>query len=177
MKLNNLLFVLLAVLMMHCNQKGKHPMQGASPEEIREQLLESSKSNAQQEDQQIERFIDANKLEMTKTGTGLRYLITKKDTVGAPLVKLEQRVLVNYRVSLLNGKSCYSSKDNGGPREFTVGRDDVESGLHEGIQLLRKGEHAIFIMPSHMAHGFTGDQQCIPGNSPIVYDIEVLYVR
>jgi cell division protein ZapA (FtsZ GTPase activity inhibitor) len=63
MKLNNLLFVLLAVLMMHCNQKGKHPMQGASPEEIREQLLESSKSNAQQEDQQIERFIDANKLE------------------------------------------------------------------------------------------------------------------
>lgn len=177
MKVNNILILLTALLMMQCNQKTKHPMQGASPEEIREQLMESSRNSAQQEDQLIDRFIAANKLSMIKTGTGLRYQITLADTSGADLIFAEQIVRVNYRVSLLSGKTCYSSEKDGGSREFTVDKDDVESGLHEGIKLLRKGEHAIFILPSHLAHGFTGDQQCIPGNSPIVYDIEVLAVR
>jgi len=177
MKVNNIILVLLALLMMQCNQKSKHPMQGASPDEIREHLLESSRNSAQQEDQLIERFVSANKLSMIKTGTGLRYQITVADTTGADSILTEQHVRVNYRVSLLSGKTCYSSEKNGGSREFTVDKDDVESGLHEGIKLLKKGEHAIFILPSHLAHGFTGDQQCIPGNSPIVYDIEVLSVR
>lgn len=177
MKLNNLIIVLLSLVMMHCGRQEKHPMQGASPEELREQLLESSRKSALNEEQQIERWISANKLEMTKTGTGLRYQITKKDSLNLPKIQLEQHVKVEYRVSLLNGKSCYSSEDNGGAREFTVGRDDVESGLHEGIQLLSQGEKAILILPSHLAHGFTGDQSCIPGNSTIVYDIEVLSVR
>lgn len=177
MKVNSVILIFLALLMMQCNQKSKHPMQGASPEEIREQLLESSRTSVQQEDQLIDRFIAANKLNMTKTGTGLRYQITVADTASAESILTEQRVRVNYTVSLLSGKTCYSSDKNGGSREFTVDKDDVESGLHEGIKLLKKGEHAIFILPSHLAHGFTGDQQCIPGNSPIVYDIEVLSVR
>jgi FKBP-type peptidyl-prolyl cis-trans isomerase len=177
MKLNSLIIFSLALVMLHCGRQEKHPMQSATPDELREQLLESSRNSAVNEEQQIERWVEANKLDMIKTGTGLRYQITKKDTLNSPKIQLEQRVKVNYRVSLLNGKSCYSSDANGGPQEFLVGRDDVESGLHEGIQLLRTGEKAIFVLPSHLAHGFTGDQKCIPGNAPIVYDIEVLSVR
>lgn len=177
MKVNNIILVFLAILLMQCNQKGKYPMQGASPDEIREQLIESSRNNALHEDQLIDRFVSANKLNMIKTGTGLRYQITVADTTGAESILSEQLVRVNYSVSLLSGKKCYSSEKNVGSREFTVDKDDVETGLHEGIKRLKKGEHAIFILPSHLAHGFTGDQQCIPGNSPIVYDIEVLSVR
>ena len=62
----------------------------------------------------------------------------------------------------------------GQPQEFIVALDDVEAGLHEGIQKLAIGDKAIFILPAHLAHGVSGDQSAIPPQSPLVYDIELI---
>jgi FKBP-type peptidyl-prolyl cis-trans isomerase len=50
----------------------------------------------------------------------------------------------------------------------------VESGLEEGILLLREGDKAKFILPPHLAHGLLGDDNKIPARSIIVYDLELL---
>jgi FKBP-type peptidyl-prolyl cis-trans isomerase len=49
--------------------------------------------------------------------------------------------------------------------------------LHEGIQLLHVGDKAIFILPSHLAHGLLGDEDKIPPHSAVIYDIELLGIR
>jgi len=80
---------------------------------------------------------------------------------------------LNYRISLLDGTLCYSS-DSLGVKEFAIGHGGVESGLEEGILLLKVGDKARFIMPPFKAHGLLGDMKKIPARSIIVYEIELL---
>jgi FKBP-type peptidyl-prolyl cis-trans isomerase len=84
--------------------------------------------------------------------------------------------MIDYSVSLLDGTECYSSKSTG-PQEFRIGQDNVESGLHEAILLMKVGDKARFILPPHLAHGLIGDQNKIPAMSTIIYDVELKALR
>jgi len=74
---------------------------------------------------------------------------------------------------------CYSSKTDG-PKTFVVGHeilhegeDKLESGIHRGVQYLKRGDKAILLIPSPLAQGLLGDMKKIPPQSPIVYDIYI----
>ncbi len=142
--------------------------------EFQDKLITANKMYVQQESDEIDQYIKHRGWKMTETGTGLRYMITQKGN-GAAAVP-EKHAKVNYKISLLDGKICYSS-DSAGAKVFLIGRDNVESGLHEGIQLLHVGDKAIFILPSYLAHGLLGDGSKIPPKSSVIYDIELLSIR
>ena len=77
---------------------------------------------------------------------------------------------------MLDGTVCYESKpDSLGT--FVVGHGGVESGLEQGILMMKQGQKAKFIMPPYLAHGLIGDAKRIPARSIIVYDIELLKVN
>jgi FKBP-type peptidyl-prolyl cis-trans isomerase len=124
-----------------------------------------------QESDEIDRYVEHKKWTMTTTGTGLRYMITKKGN--GELAKPLQRAKVNYKISLLDGTVCYTS-DSTGAKEFKIAQDNVESGLHEGIQYMHVGDKATFILPSHLAHGLVGDASKIPSHASVVYELELL---
>jgi peptidylprolyl isomerase len=75
----------------------------------------------------------------------------------------------------LNDSLCYQASD-ADPKRIVVGHDNVETGLHEALQLLHVGDRAKIILPSHLAFGFTGDSGKIPQNASVVYDIHLLRV-
>lgn len=142
--------------------------------EFQNKLIEANKMYVKQESDEIDQYVRHRGWNMTTTGTGLRYMITKKGNGEAAVA--DKYAKVNYRISLLNGTICYSS-DSTGAKDFLVGRDNVESGLHEAIQLLHVGDKAVFILPSHLAHGLIGDENKIPPKSSVIYDIELLAVH
>lgn len=123
------------------------------------------------ENQEIEDFIDRYGWQMTNTGTGLRYQIYKSGE--GESVRPGHLALLDYQVFLLNGELIYSSQEDG-IKQFRIGQGGVESGLEEGILLLRQGDKARFIIPSHLAHGVPGDGIRIPQLATIIYDLEVL---
>ena len=144
------------------------------PGQHKEDLIQTHQNLHRQEEHDIEAYIKRRNLTMKTSGTGLRYLILKEGD-GAKAVKGDL-VKVNYRVELLDGTLCYSS-DIKGAQAFVVEKDQVESGIHEGIKLLAQGAKAKFILPSHLAYGLTGDQEKIPPQSPVVYDIELIEIE
>jgi len=121
----------------------------------------------------IENYIKRRGWNMELTETGLWYMIYRKGN-GKP-VRKDTRVTIEYSVSLLDGTLCYHS-DEIGPKQFIVGKGEVEPGLDEGILLLRSGDKARFILPPHLAYGLIGDENKIPARSVIVYDLTVLSV-
>jgi FKBP-type peptidyl-prolyl cis-trans isomerase FkpA len=163
--------IVLAGLVFHSsctnliNEEKQQQQQSAPPTES---LFDANKAAVKTEDQHIRDYLNRYRWDVTETGTGLRYLIYKNGS-GKKAVT-GSKVTCQYTVSLLNGTTIYSS-DESGPLEFTVGRGGVESGLEEGILLLREGDHAKFVLPSHLAHGLTGDQDKIPPKTTIIYDI------
>lgn len=126
------------------------------------------------EDQQIDDFIARYGWKMTKTGTGLRYLIYKKGKGSKG--QRGKVAIIRYTSRLLNGNVCYSS-DKEGPKEFKIGYGGVESGMEEGILLMHVGDRAKFILPSHLAFGLLGDQNKIPQHAVLVYDIELVKIK
>ncbi len=152
----------------------KNTPKTVTPETLKEPLIDANKKYVSQEADEIDDYAKRHKWEMKQTGTGLRYMIYKEGT-GAK-AETGKYAKVNYKISLLNGTECYSS-DNSGPKKFLIGQDNVESGLHEGILFMKVGDKAMFILPSHLAHGFQGDGNKIPPRSSVVYDIELLSLQ
>jgi FKBP-type peptidyl-prolyl cis-trans isomerase FkpA len=139
-----------------------------------ETYIKVNRTLVAKEQAKIKAYLDSQNIDMSTTGTGLWYVI---DAPGAGEdIKKGQIVVVDYQVRLLDGTVCYDSEESG-PREFEVGRGGVESGLEEGILLLKEGSRARFIMPPHLAHGLIGDDDEIPARAIIFYDIEVVKVK
>ena len=134
-------------------------------------LLNYNKAVVKTEDQEIEDLIQRYGWKMVKTPTGLRYMIYKQGS-GERAVK-GKKTMIRYEVRLINGNLCYSSAEKG-PKEFIIGQGAVEVGTEEGILLMRVGDRAKFIVPSHLAFGLLGDQDKIPPKSTLIYDIELI---
>lgn len=127
------------------------------------------------EDSEIEGYARRRGWEMTKTGTGLRYMVLQNGQ-GLTHPQTGQRVTLTYEISLLDGSVVYSS-DTSGPRSFVVGHDHVERGLHEAVTYLKEGDSARIILPSHLAHGLSGDNDKIPPRSSVVYLLKLLDIE
>jgi FKBP-type peptidyl-prolyl cis-trans isomerase FkpA len=158
-----------------CGQEKKPAEAKLDENRIRKRLEEVQKPALVMENDDINAYIKSHGLNMQTTGAGLRYQVTKENKKGKGILT-KDIVTVNFKVSLLDGKLCYTS-DSLGSREFIVDHDHIENGIHQGIKLLRTGEKAIFILPSHLAHGLMGDQKRIPPKAAVVYEIEVLSVK
>ncbi len=165
--------VFALLLIISCQNEQQEPSNNKKAD-YKEKLLEANKGLVKSEDQQIKDFLNRYKWDMLETGTGLRYMIYKKGS-GAS-AKKGKIAKMNYSVSLLTGELCYTS-DELGVKEFLIGKGGVESGLEEGILLLKEGDQAKFILPSHLAYGLLGDGDKIPAKAAIIYDVKLLKIK
>ncbi|MDE5544049.1 MAG: FKBP-type peptidyl-prolyl cis-trans isomerase, partial [Bacteroidales bacterium] len=53
---------------------------------------------------------------------------------------------------------------------------EMTAGLSEALMMLKKGNKARFILPSHLAYGFSGNGTDIPPRATLLYDLEVVEV-
>ncbi|OFY92807.1 MAG: hypothetical protein A3K10_11790 [Bacteroidetes bacterium RIFCSPLOWO2_12_FULL_31_6] len=169
--MKNTLYIIIILITSCAGDVEKN--QPINANELQEKLLEANINATALESKQIESYVKSKNLNAIKTPTGLRYEIYE-DQEGVTITN-NQRAVVKYTVNLLNGTECYATKDKA--EEFIVGKDNVESGLHEGITYMSVGDKAIIIIPSHLAHGLAGDFKKIPIRSTIVYDIELVAIK
>jgi len=178
----NIAFFLLWIqcaLYVSCTDKPKQKPIVIDYAKLREDIIQVNKPAVVMENDEINAYIKAHNYSMQTTGTGLRYLFIKEN---AKEKKVENgnRIRVKYKVSLLDGTICYTS-DKKGPKEFTVGAvrvgEEVESGIHQGVQLMHLHDKAIFILPAHLAFGLIGDRDKIPPKVAVVYEVEVISVE
>jgi FKBP-type peptidyl-prolyl cis-trans isomerase FkpA len=142
--------------------------------QLTEKLLEANKATLDFEDIQIDKLIANSCWNMSKTSTGLRYQIIEKGD--GPKVITGKNVKFKYEVRLISNEIIYSSEQTG-PKEFKVGSGGVESGLEEGILLLRVGDKVRFIIPSYLAHGLSGDQDKIPPKATLIYTLKLIGLK
>lgn len=141
---------------------------------IKKHLERANKYLVKAEEQNIRDFIKRHAYNMEETGSGLFYEIYKKSN-GEQAVK-GKLATVSFNMYLLNGELIYSSEKEGN-LEFVIGKGGVESGLEEGILLLKEGEKARLVIPSHLAHGLIGDLNKIPEKATIIYDLELIQLK
>ncbi len=163
--------LILWVLLFAASCKDSH--QGSQQRmPTQDELIEANKRKVSKEADLINQFIAQSGWEMKETQTGIRYDIyhLEDDTIDA---KSGDVVSIVYSLHLLDGTRV-SDTDLSGPITFKVGQGDVVSGLHEAVTLLSVGDSARLILPSYLAYGLTGDQNKIPSNAALFYDLSLV---
>ena len=170
--LNSLVYMLLFISVVSCQNNSKNNAVNKPVDQ--EELIAINKAMVNDEQEQIADYILRYGYKMESTKTGLHYLLQEEGQGKSP--SFQSVVTLKYRVDFLNGNYCYSS-DSSGLLQFTLGQSDEPSGLQEGLVKMKEGGKAIFIIPSYLAYGLTGDGNKIGNNQTLVYHVSLMKVQ
>lgn len=176
---NRLIYVFSLLLILFSCKEDRSDTVVPEPEEpvfTTQQSIEMSQHWSKDESYIIGQFVKRNQWPVKISGTGVRYYIYEEGN-GA-IAQPGKVAVVNFEIRLLDADTtlCYQSNP-ADPSEFLIEMDNVESGLHEAITYLKEGDKAYIILPHYLAHGLLGDMDKIPPLSPVLYDIELLYLK
>jgi len=134
-------------------------------------FIKANKQIIQKENDEMDYYASSHQMTFVHTSSGIRYFVYQPSAKGDS-IKDSTVITMSYKVSLLNGTECYSSKTDG-KKTIRVGHEDIESGIHKALLYLKRGDKALILIPSHLAHGLLGDFKKIPPQMPIIYDVEI----
>lgn len=134
------------------------------------ELADINRYFVQKDRERIQNYIERKNLTMKESATGLWYYIKKEGT--GKYFANNDKISIDYSCSLLDGSECYNS-DKLGPKEYILGKSEIEAGLNEGLRYLKPGGEAIFIIPPFLAYGLTGDGKSVPSRAILVYNIKI----
>jgi len=157
------------------NDPVKHEKPVFDQIKVKQQFIKANQQVVVKESDEMDYYQRSHHMAFIKTTGGIRYFVYKPSLKGDS-IKNGDIIKMNYTVSLFDGTECYSSKTTGA-KEFKVGMEDLEDGLHKAVVYLKAGDKALIMIPSHLAHGLLGDSKKIPPQSPIIYDVEILSVK
>lgn len=110
-----------------------------------------------------------------KTESGLRYKLVSEGS--GKKAEKGKTVSVHYKGMLADGTVFDSSYKRKQPIDFPLGKGHVIEGWDEGIQLLKEGDKARFVIPAHLGYGDRGAGGVIPPNATLVFDVELMKVK
>ncbi|MEN8156730.1 MAG: FKBP-type peptidyl-prolyl cis-trans isomerase [Bacteroidota bacterium] len=168
-----MLFLLMATLAFGC----KPPVQEhqpPDPDPIRDQFVKINRYMHRRHQDHIAAFVERVGWKADVTPSGL--WIVKKASGTGPVIAAGNRVTFTFTSTLLDGTPAYRATETA-PKEVVIGQGGVESGVEEGMRHLQTGSIATLIIPPHLAHGNFGDRDKIPGNTVLIYHLEIKDVR
>lgn len=117
-------------------------------------------------------FVEKTWPEAKKTNTGIRYIILREGEGVSP--KPGDKVNVLYIGRLLDGKVFDQATEPEKPFTFRIRREQVIEGWDQILQLMKKGEKRLVIIPPELAYGTRGQPPKIGRNATLVFEIELL---
>jgi gliding motility-associated peptidyl-prolyl isomerase len=78
----------------------------------------------------------------------------------------------NYNVKNLNGGIIYSAETIK-TQTYAMDKQELFTGLREGLKLMKTGETVTFLFPSQKAYGYYGDENKIGRNTPLICEVTI----
>jgi len=142
--------------------------------QLSEQFIRVNQYMQQRHQDHISAFLERVGWEAELSSSGL-WIVLEKPGEGRRIEE-NRRVSYAFKSMLLDGTPCYEATAEH-PKIITIGKGGVESGVEQGLKRLSEGAEAIFLIPPHLGHGNFGDREKIPGNSVLLYKLQILKVE
>ncbi|MDO5986101.1 gliding motility-associated peptidyl-prolyl isomerase GldI [Flavivirga amylovorans] len=171
--MNKLLILAIVLLAINCKTpEARRPVSVKTGSFI-DASVERNKRLFAQEQVFIEKIMKKQDNNYITSENGFWYYYNNKieiDTLNTPL--FGDIINYNYNVKALNGSLIYSKEDIK-TRTYAMDKEELFTGLREGLKLMKTGETATFIFPSQKAYGYYGDENKIGSNTPIICEVTV----
>jgi FKBP-type peptidyl-prolyl cis-trans isomerase FkpA len=151
MRLINLVFsMVLALVLTGCNKD-----------------KDGGCTTAAEDDAKMQKYISDNGITATKHASGMYYQIIEPGSGATPTIN--STVKANY-----TGKFTNNTSFDSGVASFPL--NGVIAGWTIGIPLIKQGGKIKLIIPPYLAYG-CNDYRGIPGNSVLIFDVDLLEVH
>ena len=140
---------------------------------VNSSILHTSQGEQALIDEWLAAMTTNNKV-INKTSTGINYIVEKAGT--GETVKSDQTVTVKYIGFFTDGEIFDASDYHGGTMTYRHKVDNLIKGWDEGVDVLREGGRAVFLIPSAKGYGTTGSSS-IPPYTPLIFVIEVVDIK
>jgi len=87
------------------------------------------------------------------------------------------KLKMHYTGKLEDGTEFDSSIPRGSPLEFTLGGGQVIKGWDQGLMGMCEGEKRRLSIPPHLGYGESGAPPKIPGNSVLIFEVELIKIE
>ncbi len=169
--------VLLAILFASCKSpEARRPISAKTGSFIDQSVQRNIKLN-ERETADIEKIMSENpQIEYIASESGFWYYYNNKvaDSIQTP--GFGDLVNFDYNVKSLDGSLIYS-KDNLQTQNYLMDKQELFTGLREGLKLMRAGETATFLFPSQKAYGYYGDENKIGTNVPLICEVTINSIK
>lgn len=82
----------------------------------------------------------------------------------------------DYNLKSINGELIYS-KEELKTQDYAMDKEELFTGLREGLKLMKAGETVTFLFPSQKAYGYYGDENKIGVNIPLICEVTVNSIK
>jgi FKBP-type peptidyl-prolyl cis-trans isomerase FklB len=115
---------------------------------------------------------NAKKDGVVTTDSGLQYEVLSEGDGATPTDS--DKVIANYKGTLIDGTVFDSSYDRGEPATFPV--NGVIQGWQEALKLMKEGSKWRIVVPANLAYGPRGAGNLIGPNETLIFEIELIAI-
>lgn len=133
------------------------------------EMFADPQTQAERDQNRIINYAIDHLLDIRATNSGLYYRIIEAGE--GPPASWGDYVTVNYTGKFLDGRIFDQARDY----KFYVG--NMIKGWNEGLQMLKKGGEALFLIPSRLAYGSEGAGSVIPPDEVLMFEIELIKIE
>jgi gliding motility-associated peptidyl-prolyl isomerase len=178
--LRNLLILLFGCLaFVSCKTpEAIPPIQRTSGSFI-DESVERNKKIFELEKNQFLALMESNPENEYITSTnGFWYYYNKKDTISTVVPTLGDQVTFSYDLTYLNGEVLLSEEEIG-IQDYIVDKTKQEliSGIRDGIKLMKVGETITLFLPSYKAFGYYGIVNKLGANVPLQSKLTLISIN
>ena len=169
---NKLIILLLLVFLVSCeNPTPRKPVARKSSTFLKESIQRNKVINKLEEETFLQLMANDSTNHYISSANGFWYYYLSKDSTSTKLSDTGDEVFYNYEIKDINSNLLYT-KDELGIRSYLVDKQELITGLQDGLKLMKEGETITFLFPSHKAYGYSGYKK-IGINQPLIYTVTV----
>lgn len=174
--MKNFKFAILLLLIFACSSpEPRKPVVRKSGTFLKESIARN-KIIRQLEEEVFKKYMELDSATAyINSDKGFWYTYVKKNTEDGYMPKTGDEVFYTYSISLPNGETLYT-EDEIGNRNYVVDKQELITGLQDGLKLMKAGETIKFLFPSFKAYGYSGYKK-IASNQPLVYTVTLLSIN
>jgi gliding motility-associated peptidyl-prolyl isomerase len=170
--MKNSIFLVLIIVIASCSTPTPRKPIVRKTSTFLKESIERNKVINQVEEQALLDYIHNDSLNTYITSpNGFWYRYNTKSSLVTKLPVKGDEIMYAFEIKDVNNEILYT-KEELGDRNYLVDREELISGLQEGLKLMKEGEEVLFLFPSYKAYGYSGYKK-IAGNQPLVYTVEV----
>lgn len=172
-KIRNFIPIIFAIILASCSQQqARRPLTQTSGKFMKESVNRNIKLIANEEaliDSVIRKHPERN---YVSTPKGYWYYYVTQNTKDTLRPQRGDVAYFDYEIADLKGNVIYSEVELQS-QTYLVDKQNILMGLRDGIKNMHKGEKVSFLFPSHLGHGYRGDDNRIPPNLPLVVTVSL----